>query len=62
LQLFLFQPKGGFTQNPVYVSVRQWLTVRFGNRLTCYGRLSHRIRASFRERLTMCSRKTSLSC
>jgi len=54
--------KGGFTQNPVYVSDRQRLTVRFGNRLTCSGRLSHRTRASFRERLTTCSRNTSSSC
>jgi len=53
---------GGFTQNPVYVSDRQRLTVRFGNRLTCSGRLSHRVRATFREWLTMCSRNTSSSC
>ena len=54
--------KGGFTQNPVYVSDRQRLTVRFGNRLACSGMLSHRSRASFRERLTICSRNTSSSC
>jgi len=54
--------EGGFTQNPVYASDRQRLTVRFRNRLTCSGRLSHRIPASFRERLTMFSRNTSSSC
>jgi len=44
LSRFRARSKGGFTQNPVPAYSPSTVTVRFENRLTCSGMLSHRFR------------------